>query len=333
MTVVPRARRGLAVAVSAFVVLCGLAACGGSSSKSTSSTNTAQSGALEKTKIVVRVLPVADVAPLYIGIKNGYFKAEGLTVEPQVINLGTQAIGALKQGSLDVCFANYVSFFSAVAKGLQIRVVSDGYQAKPNMQVVTVLPDSPIKKISDLAGKKIGTSTPGNISQLAAMAILQTNGVDPKSVKFVKIDNAAMASSLKNKAIDAAYELEPFLSQDQQKYGVVKVFDAMQGPTADIAIAGYAVTEKWAKANPNTFAAFQRAMAKAQAAAADRSAVEQILPTYTKIDAKTASVINLGTFPTTVNETRLRRVVDLMVQFGMLKDASQVDLSAMVKSG
>ena len=330
MTAVPRVRRGLALAVSAFVMLCGATACGGSDSKST---NTAQTGGLEKTTIKVRVLTVADVAPLYIAIKNGYFKAEGLTVEPQVIPLGTTAIQALTQGSIDICFANYVSFFNIEAKKPQFRIVSDGYQAKPNMQVVTTLPDSGIKKISDVAGKKIGISTLNNVSQLAAEAILKTNGVDPKSVTFVKVDNPNMVTAMKGKQIDVGYELEPFLSQDQQKAGVVKVFDAMQGPTADLAIAGYATTNTWAKANPNTMAAFQRAMVKAQTAAADRSAVEQILPSYTKIDAKTASVINLGTFPTTVSETRLRRVVDLMVQFGALKDPNAVDLSNMVKTG
>ena len=52
-------------------------------------------------------------------------------------------------------------------------------------------------------------------------------------------------------------------------------------------------------------------------------AVEEILPTYTKIDAATAAVITLGSFPTTLDETRLQRVADLMLEQGYLKSPLQ----------
>ena len=75
-----------------------------------------------------------------------------------------------------------------------------------------------------------------------------------------------------------------------------------------------------------------RAMAKGQAAAADRSAVERILPTFTKIDVEAASVINLGSYPTTLSKARLRRVVDLMVTFGLLPSPDKAGLNSMLST-
>ena len=34
------------------------------------------------TKVKVGVLPISNVAPLYLGMKKGFFKEEGLEVEP-----------------------------------------------------------------------------------------------------------------------------------------------------------------------------------------------------------------------------------------------------------
>jgi NitT/TauT family transport system substrate-binding protein len=42
------------------------------------------------------------------------------------------------------------------------------------------------------------------------------------------------------------------------------------------------------------------------------------LPTYTRIDAATASIIKLGTFPVTLASSRVQRVGDAMVTAGYL---------------
>jgi NitT/TauT family transport system substrate-binding protein len=320
-----RPRRSRLLVSALALTLLGATACGGDDDKDQSAT-----GGLEKTTVTVRYLPVADVASLYIGIQKGYFKAEGLEVKPQLVQNGQQAIQSLGAGKLDVVFANYVSLFAAESKGAKLAIVSDGYQTKPNTFLVMVRPDSPIKKITDLRGKTIGVSTLKNIAQLTADSSLNASGVDPNSVKYKQVDNPEMAAALKSGSIDAAFMLEPFISQGQQQDGLVTVFDAAQGATADLAVGGYATTEQFRQKNPKTYAAFGRAMAKAQADAAKRENVEKVLSAYTKIDAKTASVITFGAYPTTVNKTRLQRVVDLMVQFHQLPNAQAVNLDRML---
>ena len=273
----------------------------------------------EKTRIKVGVLPIIDAAPLYLGIQRGLFATEGLTVEPVVINGGAEAIPKLERGQLDLSLGNYVSFLLAGAGGKPFTVAADGFQARKNAFLALRLPSCPITSVADLVGRKIAVNTRSNIIELMVRSVLRTNGVDPNSVKFVPIPFPKMVGALQRHEVDAAVFAEPFIAAAQQALGAQVLFDAASGATADMPIAGYAATRKWAQANPRTFAAFARAMVRAQHLAADRNNVETILPKYLKIDPKTLAVINIGTFPTSLNAVRLQRVADLMMEFNLVR--------------
>jgi NitT/TauT family transport system substrate-binding protein len=323
----PRPRRLLAAGVGLAILTSLAAACG------SGTTNAANSGGgPEKKHIVVRVLPVADVAPAYIAKQRGYFAAEGLDVEFKVVPTAPPAIAEMQAGKIDIMFGNYTSFFLSQAKGLKFRYVADGYQAKPKVFLVLTTPNSPIKKVSDLKGKKIGMIAIKNISELTADATLAANGVDPKTVTMVQVPNEQQVAAAKTGKVDAVFMIEPFLSAAQQSDGFVTLFDAAAGQTADIPIGGWASTAAWAQKNPQTVAAFQRAMTRAATDAADRQMLEQVVPTYTKIDAKAASIITFGAYPTTLNKTRLQRVVDLMKTYSLLTadEAAKVNLTDML---
>jgi NitT/TauT family transport system substrate-binding protein len=310
--------------LTALVALFTLAAtaCSGSDSSSPSD------GGLEKSKIKVTLLAAIDVAPFYLAIKEGYFQDEGLTVEPEFVQSGAKAIGRLGK-DVDMTFVNYVSLFQAAAKGQKFKLASDGYQAKPGVFVVLSRPSGPTTP-QQLKGKKIAINASKNVAELTAKAALQTYGVAPDDVTYVEMPFPAMAPALQNGNVDAIFTIEPFTQGAKQAVGAKQVFDAASGPTADIPIAGWGTTEKWAKENPKTFAAFSRAMAMGQQLAADRAKVEAILPTYTKIDAKTASLVTLGIYPTTLNPTRLERVTQLLQQYGFIQGS--VDVGAMLSA-
>jgi NitT/TauT family transport system substrate-binding protein len=138
-------------------------------------------------------------------------------------------------------------------------------------------------------------------------------------VTLIELPFANMPAALQNKSVDAAWVTEPFRSQSQQKLGVVEIMDTATGPTESLPVAGFVTTESFAGKSPKTLAAFRRAMMKAQTLAADRSQVEQVLPTYIKtITPELASTITMGSYPTGSNQVRLQRVADLMLQSGQL---------------
>jgi NitT/TauT family transport system substrate-binding protein len=331
---VGRHARKIVGGLSVLALLTSLAGCGllGGSAE-TPASDAPANGKVEKSKITLGLLPILDVAAAHVAIKKGYFKEEGLEVDIKVIQGGAAAIPGLISGDLDMTFGNWVSFFAAQSKEAAkavdgIKLVSDGYQAKPDMFVVVTGADSPIKSPKDLAGKTIAINTFKNIAELTTKATLEANDVDPASVTFKEFPFPDMQAALENKSIDAAFLVEPYVTRAQRAIGSVTVLDVASGPTDNIPIAGYATSGKFAKENPNTVAAFQRAITKGQRDAADRPTVEPLLQEYAKVDKETASLVHFGEFPTTLDSTRLQRVATLMKTYGLLE--KEMDVKPMI---
>jgi NitT/TauT family transport system substrate-binding protein len=323
-------RRGIRaplLLVAAIGLLAAGCSGGGSDNQSSGS-----SGGPETSTITIGSLPVVDAAPAYIADKAGYFKQEGLTVKFQQAQGGAALVPALVSGGIQVAFSNWVSLFLAKSNGIDLTVIADGDRAKPGFSGVFVMPNSPIKKPADLAGKKIAVNTLNNIGGLVISAVLKQQGVDPKSVKFVEVGFPDMGPTLQRGDVDAVWVVEPFTSAVKATLNARQIFDPFSGPTAAFPVGGYAVTKKFADQNPKTVAAFARAIDKAVAVAnADRTKVDTVVPTYIKIDAATASKVTLPIYAATPNPIELQRVADLMQQFGNL--SQRLDVASFTRTG
>lgn len=286
---------------------------------------------LEKKTITVAALPLVDGAALHIGLKQKMFEAEGLKVQVKPIQQSIQALPALTKGDVDVIAgANYVTFFQAHEKGtLKLSILAEAAALTSNMMNVLVKPDSPIKTAKDLEGKKIAVNIPNNIQSLTLNAILTANNVDPSKVQYIQVPFPQMGAALEKDQIDAIHVVEPFLSDTQKRLGARVVVNGGGEPVTGVPISGYVTTQEFVSKYPKTSAAFQRAMLKAQqAAAGDRKQVEEVLPGYARIEPQVASVITMPDFPSSVNITRLQRIVDLMVTGDLLK--TKPDLNTIV---
>ncbi len=322
--------RGLAVLVGAALLA---TACGGGGDEGTGGAGKGNGKGVEKSTLTVGTMPVADTAPFEIAQAKGLFEKEGLTVRTQTLSGGAESISRLKAGALDISFGNYVSFMLAdTNKALDVRIVADAFQAAPGTHALLVGKDSPVKSLADLKGKRIGVNTKRNISALLVKAAAKEEGVELDDDKgFAEVDMPNMGTALKSGSVDAVQAVEPFVTQITSS-GTGRVLrDLGQAPTAEFPIAGYATTAEFAEKNPKTVAAFQRALKAAQGMAEDRSLVEETLPSYTKITAPVAKKISLGTYPTELSEERLRRVADLMAEFGYVQ--GDVDVAGLLVSG
>jgi NitT/TauT family transport system substrate-binding protein len=246
-------------------------------------------------------------------------------VKIQMLQGGAEAPPKLTSGNLDIAIGAYAPFFMAKAGGFPLHIVGDAWESAPGTHTVLVANNSPIHSVKDLAGKKIAVNVKRNLASLMIQAIVRPQGVKLDEDKnFVAVPLPNMEAALKTHSVDAVQAVEPFSSQMQKSIGARLVTDLSQGPTAQFPISGYASTENWAKKNPKTLAAFQRAVGKAQALLADRQVLAQTLPTFPQIDATTAETIPTGIFPTSINTTRLQRVADIMEQYGYLKQPMNV---------
>jgi NitT/TauT family transport system substrate-binding protein len=277
------------------------------------------SSGVEKSTITVGMLPVEGSAALKLAIARGFFRAEGLTVKIQILQGGAEAPPKLSSGNLDISAGAYVPFFQAKAGGFPLHIVADAYESAPGTHTLLVANDSPIHRVQDLAGKKIGVNAKRNLASLMIEATVGPQGVKLADKNFVAMPLPNMEAALKSHSVDAVQAVEPFSSQMQKSIGARLVTDLSQGPTANFPISGYVSTESWVKKNPKTAAAFKRAIGKGQAMLADRQVLTQTLPTFTQIEPATAQTIHTGVVPTSINTTRLQRVADIMQQYGYLK--------------
>jgi NitT/TauT family transport system substrate-binding protein len=304
----------LAVSLATALVT---AACGSSAGPAQPS-----GSGLEKTHLTVAALPIVDDAPLFLAIKKGYFRQQGLTVTPKIITQSTLALPDLLHGSVDIVGGgNYVSYMEGQASGtFSLKILVAGTECKPASFGVLALPSSGITSAAKLAGKTIAVNLTNNIQTLTANAALKADGVNPASVKYVVVPFPDMAAALKAGRVSAISVVEPFLSGAEQALGAKLVLSQCSGSLASFPLSGYFSTAAWAQQNPRTAAAFQRAMDKAQAYAdANPAAVRQVLPTYTKVTAAAAAHLVLNSFPAALSAAQLQRVADLMHTGGVLK--------------
>src|SRR5213593_344135 len=137
----------------------------------------AGTGLLESGSLTVSALSVADIAPLFYAVDQHLFGA--LDVRITTAKSGPDSVANLVSGSADVAFSSYSVFFVAGAKNAaDIRIVSDGSAAPPGRQQLVSHPNSPVRNIKDLAGKRVGIAGKNSMSQLLTMSALKVNGID-----------------------------------------------------------------------------------------------------------------------------------------------------------
>ena len=189
-------------------------------------------GAPEKPQLRLGVLPIVDVAHLQHAQAAGYFAAEGLTVDLVTVQGGSAALPRLRSGDLDLTFTNYVSALLEQSQGLgDFRFVDGGYEAARGMLTIVTGPASGIRSPRDLAGKRVAVNTVRNIIELTARSALETAGVAPDTVRFVEVPFPDMATALQDGRVDAAFMVEPFITQAALSSGTIGVLDAASGPT------------------------------------------------------------------------------------------------------
>lgn|SRR4051794_6431093 len=317
------------MALAAALCTLSVAACGGGAEDQAAAPSGAGDGAPETTELTVGVQAFAEVAALYVAVDQGLFEKEGLKVTPQVgTGGGAGLVTGLVSGDLNFAYTNYVSVVQAASKGLPLTMVREN--DRPGPQALYSLPNSGITKPADLKGKKVAINGLGNIMELTTRAALEENGVDPDSVDFVELPPPDMLASLAAGNVDAAWLAEPFVTIAGSK-GYVPVLDVFSGSTEDLPVAGWATSVPFGQKNPNTVAAFNRAMdAAMKKVHDDPSQVAKIVPTYTQLTPEVAAKLNPINFAVDSHLEDVAQVEELMRKYGFID--KKVDVKKLIAS-
>ena len=274
----------------------------------------------ELSELTLGLIPIADVAPIYIGIEQGFFAEEGLTVTTEFAAGGAAAIPALQAGDIDLAFGGYPSTYKAIEAGIDLVVTQEAVGGAPLFAGLYAMPDAGIASPADMAGATVAVNTLNNIVQMAVEIQLQEAGLELSDVTLVEIPFPDQVAALELGDVDVISVVEPFGTIARNTLDAVLVVDMFSGPLDGFPVAGWQVTREFAEANPNTIAAFNRAFAKATDYAVNEDgALAAIVPTYTSASPELAAELNYPNMISGLDVGQLQLVPDLMLEQGLLE--------------
>jgi NitT/TauT family transport system substrate-binding protein len=263
--------------------LAGLAACGGSDS-GTSGGQAQTTGGVTQLKIATQ--PIVDSAPLYLGVSKGFFTEQGIELTIDTAVGGAAVIPGVVSGSLDFGRGNLLSTMVANDKGLDMRCITNANSTagKPDIGAVVVRRDSPIANAAQLSGRSVSVNTVNNIGDTTIRTVVQDAGGDPQAVRFVEIPFPDAPAALERGQVDAAWILEPFLTQATDQGAKVISYNFSEfHPQLDISCVF--TTQRYIQEKGDIVNRFRNAMNKSlQYSDQHPDEVRAIVGTYTKIE-------------------------------------------------
>jgi NitT/TauT family transport system substrate-binding protein len=305
-----------------------LSACGGSDPDAgTESPDSAGS-------VAINVAETAGIPSAFLtyGVQEGFFEEEGLDVTVDTSAGGAAAVPGLVSGGIQLAGSNTVSALLAASKGLPISMVAPGTFASEtegeDFSAVIVTEDSDIQEPADLAGKTIAVNTLENIGDVTISAALEEQGVDPEGIKFVEIGFPDMLPALERGQIDAAWEIEPFVS-----IGATSGTRPVLWPYVDaypgLMVGSFLATNEYREQNPEVIESFRKGLAAtAEAVSADPDAFRAALPELAKMTPEVAEAMTLPVWKTEVDVDSLTFIEEQMRAQGVI--AEPFDVSTIV---
>ncbi|WP_430783380.1 ABC transporter substrate-binding protein [Actinoplanes sp. G11-F43] len=301
--------RRLLAGLAAVVLAGSLAACGTDGD----SGGTTTEGGVDKVK--VGIIPILDVAPIYLGQQKGFFASRNIELTLEAGQGGAAIVPGVVSDQFQFGFSNMTSLMIAQTKNVPIKVVAAGVastgEAGKDFGAVVVKGDSPVKTAKDLAGKKISVNTLKNIGDTVTRQSVRKAGGDPATLQFVEMPFPNMAAALADGQIDAAWAVEPTLSTIKAAGGR-EIASTFVDAAPNLTVAAYFTSGKLQETDPDLVARFTEAVNESLTYAdSNPDEVRAILASYTKIDEKLRASLVLPKWPVQINEASVQTLAEL----------------------
>jgi NitT/TauT family transport system substrate-binding protein len=308
--------RGFAPAVLVFVLAtCLLGACGGGD-------DNGESGGPAR----VRVQDTAGVPSAFLeyGVEEGFFKERELDVEVTPSQGGATVVPAVVSGDSDIAGSNLVSVLLAQGKDIPVKIVAPGTfvrgERSQDFSAILVAGDSDIRSPRDLEGKSLAVNTLKNVAEVAAKASLEKQGVDVSKIELAEVDFPDMNGALAEGRVDAAFQIEPFVSLGV-KEGHRVIDRPYVGTKPGLQIGCYFTSEQYLSENEDVVERFREGVADTAAAIAeDPAAFREFLPEASEIPPPAAQKAILPAWKAENDAASLELTAELMQRYGVVEE-------------
>lgn len=198
--------------------------------------------------------------PFRAAIARGFFKQQGLQVEPILIRGGPAAIAALVSGEVDyAAIGGAQAVFRSRARGLDLSII--GCTSSTTNYIL--LGDKQTRTVEGLKGKMIGVTGAGTYSEFAMKAFLKKYNINPdKDVTLRAIGGTVLRAAAIEKGIIAA---APFSPEDAVRlikggYSLISNLSESLGIPQNILVTRNEVLEKYPDTSKRVLKAYIQGM-------------------------------------------------------------------------
>lgn len=303
--------------------------------------------ALAQTPVRVGTLGAISDAPIFIAVKKGYFKDEGLAVTMTNFNSAAVMVAPMGAGQLDVGAGSpSAGMYNAVARNINVKIVADKAQSTPGYGATKLIvrkdhiDSGRFKSLADLKGMKVAGNAPGVSNTAMLNAMLTSVGLKYSDVEVVNLGFPDHFPALQNKSVDAGATIEPIATLAVERGAAVEFMrDDQIYPNHQIATLIYAdhfaakrdVAERFMRAYLKGIRFYVRALKDGKLAGETADEVIPILVEYTAVKNPDLlrKITPTGMDPDgRVNIASLQRDVDFYTAQGLVKE--KVDVAKIV---
>jgi NitT/TauT family transport system substrate-binding protein len=198
---------------------------------------------------IVRIgLPTKTYFPTVIteaAVRQKLFAKEGIGVEPTVYRGGAECIEAMAAGAADISLGGAPVVGVAVKKGVGMKLIATAARGYMGWYLL-VRTDSPVTKVQQLAGKKVGITSTGSGSDFLA---LWTNEQYKTPFTRVPLGGGGLVPNLRSGNVDAVVLYSP-LSFEMMQAKQARMLIDFSAEVPPHMSGGWAVTQKLIDTKP-----------------------------------------------------------------------------------
>ena len=236
--------------------------------------------------VMLDFFPNADHAALYSAIAHGDFRAVGLDVRPQVPAEPADPLKLLAAGKVDMAISYEPELLLARDQGL--KLVSIAALVQRPLTSIIALPEEHVQKVSDLAGKRVGTA--GIPYQAAELhTALKAAGLSPSAASEVNVGFNLVPAMLSHRVaatLGGFWNYEAIQLRLQHKHPIVIPIDKAGVPTYNELVL--VVREDEARKRGEDLRAFLQALTRGEreVRATPRAAAALVVGANPSLEAK-----------------------------------------------
>lgn len=145
--------------------------------------------------------------PFRVALARGYFKSQGLEIQPIFVRGGPAALAALFSGEVDFAeIGGAQAIMRGRARGLDVAIIG----AISNATNYQIVGSKTTRTLEDMKGKIVGVTGAGAFSDFAMRVFLRRKGIDPdKDLTLRAIGGSNLRAAALEKGIVAAAPFAP----------------------------------------------------------------------------------------------------------------------------